>query len=132
MKGLTNIKNHDNKCFLWCHISHLNPQKIHLERITKADKNLVNDLDYEGIKFPVSRKNYCKIEKKNIICIHVFSYENDFTYPFYESDQKFKMCMDLLLITDECNAHYAYIKDFNRFMCNKKNIKIKNIFENVV
>ena len=24
-KGLINIKNNDNKCFLWCHIKHLNP-----------------------------------------------------------------------------------------------------------
>ena len=25
MKDLINIKNNDNKCFLWCHIRHLNP-----------------------------------------------------------------------------------------------------------
>ena len=25
MKGLINIKNNDNKCFLWCHVRHLNP-----------------------------------------------------------------------------------------------------------
>ena len=24
-KGLINIKNDDNKCFLWCHVRHLNP-----------------------------------------------------------------------------------------------------------
>ena len=35
---LINIKNNDNKCFLWCHIRHLNPLKIHPKRITKADK----------------------------------------------------------------------------------------------
>ena len=38
MKGLINIKNNDNKCFLWCYIIHLNPLKIHPERITKVDK----------------------------------------------------------------------------------------------
>ena len=38
MKGLINIKNNDNKCFLWCHIRPLNPLKIHLEKITKRDK----------------------------------------------------------------------------------------------
>ena len=54
MKGLINIKNNDNKCFLWCHIRHLNPLKIHPERITKAHKNMVNDLDYNGIVFSVS------------------------------------------------------------------------------
>ena len=38
MKGPINIKSNDNKCFLWCHIRHLNPLKIHPERITKVDK----------------------------------------------------------------------------------------------
>ena len=63
MKGLINVKNNDNKCFIWCHIRHLNLLKIHPERITKADKNTVNDLDYEGIKL-VSKKDFSKIEKK--------------------------------------------------------------------
>ena len=31
MKGLISIKNSENKCFLWCHIRHLNPLKIHPE-----------------------------------------------------------------------------------------------------
>ena len=38
VKGLINIKNSENKCFLWCHIRHLNPLKMHPERITKVDK----------------------------------------------------------------------------------------------
>ena len=38
MKGLINIKTIGNKCVLWCHIRHLNPLKIHPERITKVDK----------------------------------------------------------------------------------------------
>ena len=28
------------------------------EKITKADKNMVNDLDCEGIKFPVSKTDF--------------------------------------------------------------------------
>ena len=72
MKGLINIKNNDNKCFLWCHIRHLNSLKGHPDRITKAEKNMVSDLDYEGIEFPVSRKDYGKIEQKNNVCIDVF------------------------------------------------------------
>ena len=66
MKGLINIINSNNKCLLWCHIKNLNPLKIHPERITKADKNMVNDLDYKGIKFPVSKKDFGKIEKRKI------------------------------------------------------------------
>ena len=52
-KGLISIKNKDKKCFLWSHGRHINPVKIHPERITKEDKKLVKDLDYDGIEFPV-------------------------------------------------------------------------------
>ena len=31
IKGLINIKKNDNKCFLWCHIRHLNPLKYILK-----------------------------------------------------------------------------------------------------
>ena len=128
MKGLINTKNNDNKCFLWCHIRHLNPLKIHPERITKADKKMINDLDYEGIKFPVSKKDYCRIEKQNNICINVFCYENNLTYPVYVSDQKSENCMDLLLISNESKSHYVCIKDCNRFMCNKTKNRNKKYF----
>ena len=57
----------------------------------------------------------------------MFCYENDLTYSVYISDQKFKDCMDLLLITNEI-SHIMYIKDFNRFMCNKTNNKNEKHF----
>ena len=71
MKGMINIKKNDNKYFLWCHIRHLNLVKIHPEKITKEDKNMINDINYEGIEFPVSKKGYGKIEIQNNICINV-------------------------------------------------------------
>ena len=37
-KGLINIKNKDEKCFLWCHVRHINLSKKHPERIKKTDK----------------------------------------------------------------------------------------------
>ena len=58
MKGLTNIKNNDNECFLWCHVRHLNLDGVKLERLTKKDKEIVKDLNYSSVNFPVS-----KIEK---------------------------------------------------------------------
>ena len=80
------IKN-DNKCFLWCHIRHLNPFKTHLERMTIADKNMVNDLDYEGVQFHLSKKDFRNIENKKNICINVYSYENKVSYPVYVLEQ---------------------------------------------
>ena len=112
-KGLINIKKEDQKCFLWCHIRHVNPVKIHRERITKEDKKLAKDLDYDGLDFPVQEKDFSKIEKSNNICINVFGYENGPTFLIYFPDQKFENFMDLLLVTD----------GYKRIMC-KLNIHV--------
>ena len=62
-KGLINMKNEDNECFRWCHIRHLNPQEKNPQRIKKSDKAFIKNLNYSGIEFPVTTKQYNKIEK---------------------------------------------------------------------
>ena len=114
--------------FLWCHVRHINPVKIHPEGITLNDKKLVNDLNYDGVEFPVRGKEFRKIQTKNNICINVFCYENKLVFPIYNSNQKFENSMDLLLATDENESHYVYIKDFDRFMFHKTKNKNKNWF----
>ena len=71
MKGLINIKNYDDKCFLWCHVRYLNLVDKNPQRIKEEDKKLVNKLNYEGINFPVSKKDYGRIEVQNMTCINV-------------------------------------------------------------
>ena len=85
-KGLINIKNKDQKCFLWCHVTHINLSKEHPERIRKTDKKLVkhitnpeeiidedkdfiSNLDYDGIEFSVQEKDFSKIETKIIFAL---------------------------------------------------------------
>ena len=104
MKDLINIKNNDNKCFRWCHIRHLNPLKIDAEQLSKADKNMVNDLDYGEIDSPVSKRQFGKIVKKSNICINLFCYV--LVFPVYISNKKLEIrkirnFIDLLLITGE-------------------------------
>ena len=89
---------------------------------------MVDDLDYKGIKFPVSKEDYCRIERQNNICINVFCYESNLTYPVDVSDQNFHNSVDFLMIADESKSHYVYIKDFSRFLCNKRKNKNKNYF----
>ena len=101
---------------------------MHPERITQRDKKFVNDLNYDGIEFPVSERNSSKIETKNNICINVFICENKLIFPIYISDQKFENSMDLLLIINENKSHYVYIKDFDRFMFHKTKNKNKKCF----
>ena len=46
-KELINIKNNNQKCFLWCHVRNINVVEIHPQRITGEDRELANDLDYD-------------------------------------------------------------------------------------
>ena len=132
-RGLINIKNKDKKCFLQCHVRHINPSKEHPERIKKTDKKVAEKLDYNEIEFPVQEKDFNKIEVKNNICINVFGYENELLFPIYVLDQKFEDSMDLLLLINDDKSHYVYIKDFNRFMFHKKKKrKTKNGYVRVV
>ena len=118
-KGLINIKNEDVKCFRWCHIRHLNPQEKDPQRIKKEDKKMINEMNYEGIEFPVSQKHYNKVEKRNSIRINVFGYENGQPFPIHISKETFEDQMNLLLITKDEKKHYVLIKDFNSFMYNQ-------------
>ena len=63
-KGLINIQNDDNECFLLCHVRHLNLIDKNPQRITKRDKVFVNNLNYEGIYFPILKKIIVKLKHK--------------------------------------------------------------------
>ena len=117
-KTLVNLKNEDNRCFLWCHNRYLNPLKVHPERITKADRESVKQLDYTGVTFPVTIKDIDKIEKQNQINVNVFGYDRETreTYPIRISKAKFPDHLELLWIEEKEKSHYVLIKNFNQFM----------------
>ena len=58
----------------------------------------------------------------------MFNYENKLVLQIYVSDQKFEDLMDFLLLIDDDKSHYAYIKDFNRFMFHRTKNKNKKWF----
>ena len=127
-KGIINMKNNDNECFRWCHIRRLLPQNKNPQRIKECDKKYIEKLDYSGIEFPVSIKQYNKIEKQNNIRVNVFGYEEGQPYVIYVSKEKFHSCLNLLLITEEDVGHYCLLKDFNKFMYNQTKHKGKKHF----
>ena len=127
-KGLINIKNNDQKCFLWCHVRHINPVKEHPGRIKKTDRRIASNLNYERIEFPVQEKDFNKIEVQNDICINVFGDENVLVYPIFISKQTFEDSVDLLLLIENDKSHYVYIKGFNTFMFHKTKNKNKKWF----
>ena len=52
---------------------------------------MANDLDYKGNNFPISKRDYSKIKKKNNIYINVFCYKNDLVYPVQISRKNWRL-----------------------------------------
>ena len=130
-KSCINIKNNDDKCFLYCHMLHeryrkngfkkiQNPERLHGEKAYNYNNEMIH-LNYENIHFPISFNTFYtikKIEEQNQIRINVFEYKenkkNDIV-PIYHSKKEYKNCMNLLVICDKTKKkyHYVYIKNLN-------------------
>ena len=97
-----------------------------LQELKKKDRRIADTLDYSDVAFHVSNKDYGKIEdKKENICVNVFSNEGRVVCPIYISEKGFDDCLNLLMSHEEERPHYVYIKDFNRLMFNKTKKKCK-------
>ena len=127
-KGLLDLRNADNKCFMWCHVRHLHPVSDNSSRIKRVDKKIASTWDYGGVELPVKVKDVGVIEDINEICINVFSYEDKVVCPVYVSKKKYGDCMNLLMIHEDNKSHYVYVKDFNRLMFNVNKHKEKKWF----
>ena len=82
-KSIINIKNKDNKCFLWSILRYLHPIQKNGSRLIDLIK-YENDLNFKGIDFPVKLKDIPKFENKNpdLPGINVFSVnDNNKIYP---------------------------------------------------
>ena len=136
MKGLINIQNQDDKCFMWCQVRHLNPRKVHPERITKEDREIAKKLNYDGIKFPVPRDQFSLIEKQNNFNVFVYGYKNKslyLIYPTHYPKEPYGYFLDLLYIEgkdelDRDTTHYLLISDFSSLNFNYTKHKGKKYF----
>ena len=70
-KAIVNVKNRDNKCFMWALLSALHPANYHAERVSHYT-TWEEELDFSGITFPVALKDIPKIERVNNLAINVF------------------------------------------------------------
>ena len=85
-KAIINMQNKDNKCFLWCILRALNPDKNNPQRLDKKLMGKENTLNMEGIDYPVSFKDLNKFEKqKPTISITVLGHERKVVYPLRNS-----------------------------------------------
>ena len=126
-KACVNVQNNNQECFKYSILAALHYDEIkddHPARPSKYTKWL-NDLNFNGIDFPVDLKDIDKFENQNPYRINVLGYENKEIYPLRISNKLStnELTINLLLINDENsdkklsedkNNHYAWIKDLSR------------------
>ena len=129
-KAIINMKNEDNKCFLWCVLRALNPCEKKSERIDKKLKK-GNTLNMEEIEYPVSLKDIDKFERQNpSISITVFGYDEKSVYPLRNSNNTNREHdVILILIKEEGVNHYCLVKNVSRLLSSQvSNHKEKHHF----
>ena len=115
--AIINIKNKDDKCFLWCILRYLHQRDRDRERINDLKKHEFS-LNTKGITFPVKLKDIIKFEKLNpdLPGINVFSEDNNNIYPLKMAERDCKNTIDLFLIEEDGKYHYSLIKNFSRLI----------------
>ena len=117
--AIINMKNEDNRCFIWCVLRALYPVKSGKNRIDKTLKSKIETLNTTGIEYPVSLPDIKKFECLNSnISITVFGYnEMDKVYPLRISEYSNRSCkIKLLLIEKGGVSHYCLINEFSRLV----------------
>ena len=123
-KAIINMKNQDDKCFMWCVLRALNPKDKNAERIDNDLKNKVDTLNMEGTQYPVSFRGIDRFEHLNPeISITVLGYNKDEkVYPLKVS--KYTGCeydIVLLLIKDGEKSHYCLVKNISALLSSQIN-----------
>ena len=119
-KAIINMKNKDNKCFMWCVKRALNPTNNHPERVDKELMEKENTLNMKGIEYPVSLKDIDRFEKQNPnISITVFGFnEKDKVHPLRVSEHVYNREVDIILLLIERDGvkHYCLVKNSSRLL----------------
>ena len=122
-KAIINMKNKDNKCFMWSVLRALNPKTNNPDRIDKELMEKEDTLNMKGIEYPVSLKedrDISKFEKQNPeISITVLGYnKEDKVRTLRCSDHVYnrKHNIILLLIERDGVKHYCLVKNPSRLL----------------
>ena len=123
-KAIINMKNQDDKCFMWCVLRALNLKNKDNERIDNDLKSKEDTLNMQGIQYPVSFRGIDRFESQNLeISITVLGYnKNERVYPLKVS--KYTGCeydIVLLLIKDGEKSHYCLVKNTSALLASQIN-----------
>ena len=123
-KAIINMKNQDNKCFMWSVLRALNPKDNHPERIDNDLKSKEDILNMQGIQYPVDFRGIDRFESQNPkISITVLGYNKDERVNTLKVS-KYTGCehdIVLLLIKDGKKSHYCLVKNLSALLASQIN-----------
>ena len=118
-KAVGNVKNKDDKCFMWSVGRALNMVDVHPERITPLLRKQVEELDWSAIKFPLepNKKSIDKFEEANDVSICIFGFEDNTYLPVRLPKRECSRNVDLFYFGDKTgNMHYAVVRSLSRLL----------------
>ena len=127
-KSIINIKNEDQKCFMWSIIAALHPAEHHAERINHYE-SYADELNFTGIEFPITIDQIGKFEKLNPnISVTVLGIdipdneekESSKIFPMRVPDKQQEHHVVLLYWSRGGVHHYAWVKNLNRLLGHTK------------
>ena len=122
--ALINMKNQDEKCFLWSILRALNPKDKNAERVDNDLKSKQDTINMQGIRYPVSFRDIDRFEHLNPnISISVLGYnKEERVYPLKISKcTRRKHDIVLLLIKDGEKSHYCLVKNISALLSSQIN-----------
>ena len=125
--AIINMKNQDEKCFMWCVLRALNLINKNAERVDSDLKSKQDTINMEGIRYPVSFRDIDRFEHLNPnISISVLGYNKvERVYPLRISKctkhTKRKHDIVLLLIKDGEKSHYCLVKNISALLSSQIN-----------
>ena len=116
-QAIINIKNRDDKCFIWSILRYLYPKEKDAQYLKDLRKYEFS-LNTKGLTFPLKLKDITKFEKLNpeISGINVFSNDGMTIYPLRMAERDCKNTIDLFLYEEDGDSHYSLIKNFHRLI----------------
>ena len=70
-KARVNVQNDDDQCFRWVVLSALHPASININRVSSYF-SYKNELNFEGIEFPIDPRKIGKFETQNDVSVNVY------------------------------------------------------------
>ena len=121
-----NIKNNDNYCFLYCCLAAKdlkdNPNTVHLERESRYIYRLNNELNIQGLQFPLSLNQVQKFETLNPqFSVSVYAWDDKEVCPLVVTKQvNRKYHVNLLLLKNsKDDQHYVLIRNLSRLVAGR-------------